>query len=244
MSKFIQLIGKRFGSLLITGMSVPTASQPKRCRFKGICDCGNTWEGDGKPLREGRTVSCGKCVQFSVKIGDVYGKWTVMSKNDTRKVECKCDCGNISEVGIFQLQNGLSKSCGCTRFGSTRNNKAPGYAGQHALFLGYKRAAADRNYNWELSREEFNILTKNNCNYCGNAPSSISNNRTLNGQYLYNGIDRKDNNMGYTSDNSVTCCKICNFAKNDRSYTDFMEWIRRVSEFRNIKQITIKENIK
>lgn len=46
-----------------------------------------------------------------------------------------------------------------------------------------------------------------------------------------NGIDRIDSNIGYTKENSVSCCKFCNFAKHTMSESDFYKWIRRVYEY-------------
>ena len=37
-----------------------------------------------------------------------------------------------------------------------------------------------------------------------------------------------DNSKGYSLDNIVPCCKICNRAKSDLTYKDFIEWIRRL----------------
>ena len=42
------------------------------------------------------------------------------------------------------------------------------------------------------------------------------------------GIDRKDNTLGYTLENSVPCCPTCNFAKRGLSVIEFIEWARRV----------------
>ena len=41
------------------------------------------------------------------------------------------------------------------------------------------------------------ILFKSNCFYCGLLNSNV-----------LNGIDRKDNNLPYTYENSVSCCNI------------------------------------
>lgn len=46
-----------------------------------------------------------------------------------------------------------------------------------------------------------------------------------------NGIDRVDSNIGYTKDNSVPCCKYCNFAKHTMSEDDFYVWVKRVYEY-------------
>ena len=45
-----------------------------------------------------------------------------------------------------------------------------------------------------------------------------------------NGIDRIDNNIGYTNENSVPCCKTCNFAKNILSESQFYLWIKKIYE--------------
>ena len=41
------------------------------------------------------------------------------------------------------------------------------------------------------------------------------------------GIDRVDSNKGYTLENCVSACKICNFFKNDMTLEDFYEWVQR-----------------
>ena len=46
--------------------------------------------------------------------------------------------------------------------------------------------------------------------------------------FLYNGIDRKDNNIGYIIENCVSCCGICNRMKMDMSYDDFLNHIRLI----------------
>jgi len=47
------------------------------------------------------------------------------------------------------------------------------------------------------------------------------------GHYKYNGIDRKINSRGYTPDNSLPCCRTCNFMKKDMDYQTFVDWIGR-----------------
>ena len=48
---------------------------------------------------------------------------------------------------------------------------------------------------------------------------------------MYNGIDRKDNNLGYTPKNVVPCCSVCNFAKKNMPFDAFMAWIARLTEY-------------
>ncbi|MGJ4945153.1 HNH endonuclease signature motif containing protein [Bradyrhizobium sp. HKCCYLS1011] len=46
-------------------------------------------------------------------------------------------------------------------------------------------------------------------------------------QYVCNGIDRKDNGQGYTIENCVPCCSVCNHAKHTMGYEQFIMWISR-----------------
>jgi 5-methylcytosine-specific restriction endonuclease McrA len=42
--------------------------------------------------------------------------------------------------------------------------------------------------------------------------------------FLYSGIDRKDNEKGYTEENCVPCCKRCNGIKGEwLSYEEMLE---------------------
>ncbi len=84
----------------------------------------------------------------------------------------------------------------------------------------YKQNACKRNIEFSLSYDEFLPLTSTNCVYCGSVPTNKIN--RFNNEVVYQGIDRTDNNVGYTESNSVPCCKFCNIAKNDNSVEDFL----------------------
>ena len=60
--------------------------------------------------------------------------------------------------------------------------------------------------------------------------SNISKSEHYNGDFIYSGIDRKDNEIGYTLKNCVPCCIICNRAKNSLSFDEFLAWIGRLVE--------------
>ena len=45
---------------------------------------------------------------------------------------------------------------------------------------------------------------------------------------MYNGIDRKDNAIGYEYDNCVTCCGRCNIMKNKWSHDEFISHIKNI----------------
>lgn len=51
-----------------------------------------------------------------IKIGDRFGRWTVIGKGKKRYYSlCKCDCGTVREVSNRNLKEGISKSCGCLK---------------------------------------------------------------------------------------------------------------------------------
>ena len=67
-----------------------------------------------------------------------------------------------------------------------------------------KKAAKERNYVWELTKDQWRALViGKTCHYCqiGALPKTGC------------GLDRKDNNLGYTMNNVVPCCHSCNRMK-------------------------------
>lgn len=92
----------------------------------------------------------------------------------------------------------------------------------HAIMNNYKRSAKQRGFNFYLTEEQFYEISQKNCYYCGIIPSQ------KNGGFTYNGIDRIDNTKGYSIDNIVPCCGICNRAKGNLTLPEFKDWIGRV----------------
>lgn len=78
----------------------------------------------------------------------------------------------------------------------------------------YKYAAGYKGRSFELDFEFFNYLLNQKCHYCG-----IKNS---------NGIDRVDSNFGYTKENVVPCCKICNIMKMSLTYDSFLKYISKI----------------
>jgi hypothetical protein len=97
------------------------------------------------------------------------------------------------------------------------------------LFYTYRRNAKTRNIKFELTKDQFREFTKQNCYYCGSKPLLVMKKNVYNGNYVYNGVDRKNNNEGYTVENSVPCCYMCNHAKKNHTQKDFLDWIKRVT---------------
>ncbi len=148
----------------------------------------------------------------------------------------KCDCGNIIEAEQYSVKSGKKESCGCNRSKNLiqrniDNRKPFGYASRKNLLNKYIYSAKVRNLNFELSEEQFNWLTTQNCTYCGIEPIGLIKAEGKYGEYKYNGIDRVDSKQGYTFDNSVPCCKFCNMAKREYPVEEFLAWIERLKTF-------------
>jgi hypothetical protein len=149
--------------------------------------------------------------------------------------EAICDCGNHCEVDSNRLNNRRAKSCGCLRKkwtcqkGRIRQGYENGQAAKNKVLDYYKRAAFLRSIEWQITDEQFLSLCLQNCHYCNQPPSKVK--KTASGVFVYNGVDRKDNSRGYTLENVVSCCEICNLAKRDLSYDVFVSWLKNAGRY-------------
>lgn len=165
-------------------------------------------------------------------INKSIGNLLIVEKTDKRKRnsviwKAKCICGEYTEITNEQFSKKKKKSCGCLQ-----KNKSDNSAFK-ALYDRYKYQSITRGYIFELSEEEFKTLTKANCAYCGIEPFQISKNKTEKVLYYYNGIDRKDNNDGYTTTNSVSCCGTCNDIKGQNlTYNEMLEAMKAILKYR------------
>lgn len=144
----------------------------------------------------------------------------------------KCDCGNeiIQRVDKVLSKSPQVKSYGCTKFKSEYNKeKTLNERLAIHLFYRYRKSAKQRNYSFELSYYFFSQLVSLNCFYCGCQPNRKQYFLYKKEEYvLFNGVDRKDNSIGYTEENCVPCCTICNRVKSDFSFDFFIKWIKNL----------------
>lgn len=88
----------------------------------------------------------------------------------------------------------------------------------NAKINGYIQGARIRNYDWMLTVESATVLMKSPCHYCGRQGAD----------YGLNGIDRKDNDEGYTIGNTLPCCSMCNMGKGTKTYEQTQEWLKAI----------------
>lgn len=183
-------------------------------------------------------------------------------KHGNKLFLCECTCGNkITRAGNI-LRNGHVRSCGCMQKERIRKiaiskRKLPGESAYNFIECGYKRNARKRGYSWELTREQFREIINKNCYICNNEPIlknrfinkttglrriQNNNNRKISDEWVKqnwvkaNGIDRIDNNLGYTVGNSVSCCEKCNKMKLDHNYNEFLNHIKQIIVFQESKK--------
>lgn len=159
-----------------------------------------------------------------------FGKLVVLNETKRRKNYllrlCLCDCGQKKWITTSSLISGNTKSCGC--WGGKLEF---GLAARNQVLFHYKFNAKRRNLLWKLTSVQFDILTAGQCFFCGRSARKVFKSRGNNGEFVYNGIDRLDNNKGYIFKNCVSCCEICNKAKNNLPLSDFLAWIQDLTKY-------------
>jgi len=253
--KQIDIAGQRFGRLIV--LKYDRMDKWKSGRWKHMwfcqCDCGNLKSISSEALRSG-TASCG-CLKNEylhkdrpqrVGLGNFknivdlrFGRLIVVKRSPIKTKnhsgvmwECVCDCGRQVTVPSGSLLSGNTKSCGClqidNRLGNTSRQKPFGESMFLHVLGEYKRGAKKRGLVFELSNDEFKSITSKECYYCGHFPSTVRNFGWANGSFVFNGIDRKDNSIGYTIENCVPCCFVCNRAKGTLSVEEFVVWAKKL----------------
>jgi len=183
-------------------------------------------------------------VKFRDLTGVRFGSLTAISTPEKTAVGqrrvwlVRCDCGVEKVLNSYNLTNGHTLSCGSgcrksvwTEDGLKRKREAqvrPGAAFRQ-LLLNYKSAARKRNLPWELPDEQFRRITSSPCFYTGKKPAteSVADSGEI---YVYNGVDRVDNSLGYTVENCVSCCAEINMMKKILTKERFIELCKAVAE--------------
>ena len=176
--------------------------------------------------------------------GQIFGRLTVLNSvkipgKHNLHLKCKCMCGKITVVNLYKVLSGHTKGCGCvTNKGMEYHKRDP--FGQTTFKCGYsiyKRNAKRRNIIFSLTEDEVKILFSQKCYYCGCEPSGIIKSQYNNGDLVFNGIDRVDNDKPYEISNCVSCCKECNYLKTNSEISEFKNWIETV--YKNTIHISI-----
>jgi len=144
-----------------------------------------------------------------------------------------CSCGERKKISTSNLTSGSTVSCGHLlkekrhTFRLLPDNSAE----KNYLYLAYLHGAKNRGLKFSLTKDVFFEIIKQDCFYCGEAPSNERKSRSKNKKpFLYNGVDRIDNKIGYEDKNVVPCCMKCNFMKKDMQLVDFLKQVERIAD--------------
>lgn len=241
-----EVIGTKYGKWTIIGKS-QKKSKSRELYVDCVCECGIKKPVSLRNLIRGVSKSCGcSTKELVIKTRDVkeesgnrYDRLLVIDRAERRGNwdiaywNCLCDCGNRCLASGHDLRLGRKRSCGCLLVDvqRERNTKSPDDVAITKISASYKHGAKRRGLIFNLDREQIKNLIFSNCFYCGKEPTNIFNgfkNKSTHNAIKYNGIDRKDNLMGYSIENCVTCCMYCNMSKRDMTIEEFRSWIVRV----------------
>jgi hypothetical protein len=94
-----------------------------------------------------------------------------------------------------------------------------------ATFTTYQNKAQSRNMSFELSRNDFDVITASPCYLCGKQSNHIHK----------NGVDRVDSSQGYVSSNVKPCCGQCNCMKGTNDLESFLSKTSQIYHYQASK---------
>lgn len=241
MTKHIIKIGDKFNWLTVQNKSLE-----KKYQWVCKCDCGNITTVPSASLYTGNTKSCGckhkKLQKYFISPGDKFGRLTVLEALCNNQVKCLCVCGKIKIVKkVAHLYLGHTKSCGCLKDEILHSFALPyGQASKNKAYRTYRYSASQRGLAFELTQKQFETLAVQPCYYCGREFTASKGAKRTNGKWECNGVDRIDNTKGYTMENCVACCHLCNYWKSDLTLQEFIAHLERITTKKSQWELNIR----
>jgi len=157
----------------------------------------------------------------------VITKYLGVTKYYGRKFEAICDCGEtriVTQTDVSRKINPVYCCKNCLYLKACDNMKEKCY--KAVKWCGNKRG-----YYFNIKLEEWFILSQKVCFYCGqNYKNKYNTYAKKSEPFYYMGLDRVNNNDGYSLENVVPCCIKCNKAKGKMSQKEFLELINNIYE--------------
>jgi hypothetical protein len=97
---------------------------------------------------------------------------------------------------------------------------------RYITYNGYRVKSLEKNFDFQITEEQFYDITSGKCYICGKIPSNIHK----------NGIDRFNSSIGYVFENCRCCCGECNYMKNNYDYGIFVDKLKTIHTHYNSKQ--------
>lgn len=232
------LVGQTFGRWTVVERLLREDLKRRGPMWLCRCECGEEKESSTHNLRNHKNESCGSCnpKNFDDKTGQRFGKLVCLSwrKKDSGigiLWNCQCDCGATAEVDAGHLSNEHTRSCGCLHGELKKPDDEIFWS---RTISSYRTAAENRGLEWLLTDEQAVEMMSKDCFYCGMnpQPARFHTGNWGGGRWVFlekNGIDRVDNDRGYSMTNCVPCCKEHNRAKDAMSAEDFVSSCQKVA---------------
>lgn len=206
----IDLVGRRFGRLLVLEQAAKSLQQPRVC-WLCKCDCGRLKIIAGADLRSGNTNSCG-CLRAETLrdkrrvliAGRVFGRLTVVGLSTVQRPKaqwwrCQCSCGKTVNVPSSRLIFGTTKSCGCFKRDQLfKANYNPNLTDADRLRK-RRGGLADANLS-KLSKKVF-VRDAHTCICCGDVGGRLE------AHHIFSWAKHPD--LRYDEANLVTLCAEC-----------------------------------
>lgn len=137
--------------------------------------------------------------------GKIFGSLTIVSEESTnkhykRRVNCKCECGNMKVVLLSSLKNGHTKSCGCRRKKSFRKIITKHNMSTSRIYVLWRGMIARCEYPKHISFQHYGGRGIEVCNEWKDFENFLK--WSLENNYSDNlSIDRKDSDGNYEPTN-------------------------------------------
>ena len=146
-----------------------------------------------------------------------------------------CECGSPFKLRITNKAKDVEEYK-CPR--CKRHALMLDHVGERYIFKRIKQDARSMARVFDITLEWFVEECHKPCHYCGRANYNKQDIPSKTGfpllqGFRYNGLDRIDNDIGYVEENCVSCCIVCNRAKNSMPYEDFIEWVNDMIQYRS-----------
>lgn len=163
-----------------------------------------------------------------------FGKLTVIKDTGIRKSrrpiwECRCECGNVTNVLGKYLLCGDTKSCGCITIGNAHNRT--GFKELSGSYWGtVVRQAKSRGIPLTITKEDAYSQYLKQAGKCALTGVEIKFAINLRDQRETQtaSLDRIDSNRGYTADNIQWVHKKINILRNTMPITELVEWALKI----------------
>jgi hypothetical protein len=96
-------------------------------------------------------------------------------------------------------------------------------------YASYRSRAEKKELEFAITHDDYKSIILQDCYLCGKESTDTN----------INGVDRVDNNVGYTIANCKACCKECNHMKNQYPLDELMKKIERIQNNWNDRDLPV-----